>query len=349
MRVDSGGGAPAAAAANNAANEHTADTAHSGQAPTATAARPPADAHAADARAADPVAHAPSQTLREMAKDPSPHKPDPGTVIPATATTHAAGSAITQAGTNKLIANKDLDIQWRGTRSAWNGSGGFSKPLKDDLRGGGIAVSDKVGPVAPGSKGPNSGLSSGVANNLNGRLAEQAIANEYRKQGYKATTQSPLPDYNRRVDVKVDMPHPTDARLDKELRIEVKATYTHRGSPNVPSEMASDLRQLADNKAVRQAGFALEKAGKLVRPIGLAIDAFQLGSAFHSDGNRIGDQTQHAAASLAGGAVGGVAGAIVGQALIPIPGVGAVVGAAVGSWLGSKVGESLLGGIKSLF
>lgn len=40
-----------------------------------------------------------------------------------------------------------------------------------------------------------------------------------------------------------------------------------------------------------------------------------------------------------GGAVGSVAGAMIGQAVIPIPVVGAVVGGMIGGWIGGQVGE----------
>ncbi|MFU2164892.1 hypothetical protein ACMZ6Z_08980 [Streptococcus pluranimalium] len=47
------------------------------------------------------------------------------------------------------------------------------------------------------------------------------------------------------------------------------------------------------------------------------------------------------AASAAGSSVGKIGGAMIGQALIPIPGVGAAIGAAVGSIAGGFIGSAI--------
>ena len=53
----------------------------------------------------------------------------------------------------------------------------------------------------------------------------------------------------------------------------------------------------------------------------------------------IGRLTQRLAKAKSGGAgIGGLLGAIIGQILIPIPGVGAAIGGAIGGWGGSKIG-----------
>lgn len=271
-----------------------------------------------------------------------------GSTVPLTATSNAAGKGITGLGTQKLIDNKELRILWENTKSAWDGKSGFSEPLANQLRSGGVSVGDTPRPVPAGSVGRNAGVSQGKASNINGAKASDAIAQEHRAAGYQVEREKPLPKYNRRVDVAVDMPHPSDPRLSKELRIESKVGYTTRGG-HTTKEMLSDIRQLADNRAVRRVGFALERAGKIVRPIGLVMDAVQLGSAFKADGKRIGQNTGKAASELAGGAAFGAAGAVIGQALIPIPVVGAAVGAAVGSWAGSKLGDLGFNKLKHLF
>ncbi len=267
---------------------------------------------------------------------------------PLTATTDATGKGISGLGTDKLVNNKALHIRWENTTSAWDAKSGFSRPLVKSLQDAGIAVRERPHPIPAGSVGPNAGMSAGKANNVNGAAASDAIADKHRSQGYQVQREVPLPKYNRRVDVAVDMPHPTDPRLDKALRIESKVGYTTQGR-RVAAEMASDIRQLADNRAVRRVGFALEGVGKVMRPVGLVMDAMQLGAAFKADGNRVGQHTGKAAAELTVGAAGGVAGAVIGQALIPIPVVGAAVGAAVGSWAGSKLGDLGFHSLKKLF
>lgn len=55
---------------------------------------------------------------------------------------------------------------------------------------------------------------------------------------------------------------------------------------------------------------------------------------------RIGERAGESAVSHALTATGAVAGGYAGQALIPVPGVGAVIGGIVGGWLGSCLGDA---------
>lgn len=98
----------------------------------------------------------------------------------------------------------------------------------------------------------------------------------------------------------------------------------------------------------------MKGAQRIAVPVGIAADVFSIGSTFHDDGNRIGDNTKQAVGGAAGGWAGAFAGAkggaIVGGTIdtaIPIPGVGTAVGGVVcvalgarlgGSWLGEKLG-----------
>ncbi len=91
----------------------------------------------------------------------------------------------------------------------------------------------------------------------------------------------------------------------------------------------------------------LEGARKIALPVAIMVDAFRIGSAFHSDGNQIGVQTKQTVGSVAGGWAGAAAGAkagavggawlggIIGSA---VPVVGTAVGAGVGGFLGGLGG-----------
>ena len=87
-------------------------------------------------------------------------------------------------------------------------------------------------------------------------------------------------------------------------------------------------------------GELLSKVGKVARPVGLVMDAVEVGSAFRADGNRIGENTGRAASGLAGGAAGGWGGAAVGAAVgtAIFPGVGTVVGGVIGGIGGALPG-----------
>lgn len=93
----------------------------------------------------------------------------------------------------------------------------------------------------------------------------------------------------------------------------------------------------------------------MARPIGIALDAVQIGTAFKADGNRVGQHTARAATSLVGGAAGGWAGAATGAAIgtAILPGVGTVVGGVVGGIVGAFAGDTVAGktfdSVKSFF
>jgi phage tail tape-measure protein len=75
-------------------------------------------------------------------------------------------------------------------------------------------------------------------------------------------------------------------------------------------------------------GLLGKTVGKALPGIGIAIDAY--------DGYEEGGVS-----GAAGAAGGGLAGAAIGQALIPVPILGAAVGGMVGAWLGKKTGSTL--------
>jgi hypothetical protein len=82
----------------------------------------------------------------------------------------------------------------------------------------------------------------------------------------------------------------------------------------------------------------LNVAGKIARPVAIAVDAGRLANAYSQDGNRIGRNTIRTGGSIAGGWGGAAAGAWGGAK------AGAVIGTFVGGPVGTAVG-GLIGGI----
>ena len=203
-----------------------------------------------------------------------------------------------------------------------------------------------------GSVGKSSGFSVGQANNINGTAAEVAIGNRLSNQGYDVQHQVSVQD-GRRVDV-VGTKTNADPRLAERVEIESKAGRTSK-SEHVMSEAVRDGQRLADNRALRTAGNVLEGVGRVARPVGLVMDAVEVGSAYKADGNRIGENTGRAASGLAGSAAGGWGGAMAGAAIgtAIMPGVGTVVGGLIGgiggALAGDGIGRSAFNAIRSWF
>ncbi|WP_078290948.1 methyl-accepting chemotaxis protein [Mycobacterium sp. D16R24] len=267
---------------------------------------------------------------------------------------------VRHAGYKTLVKNPELTVRWEFTRSPWNEGGGFSGPLRQMLESHGIEVDPTIYPKPPGGVGKNSGKTMGQANNINGAEAEHETAKRYQAPGnvvqeqmqvlqngkrVPVTPGEPYPTGSRRVDVQVDQPNPADPRNAKRIDIESKLGKTN--SSNDPeslirSEAERDGQRLSDNKALRAAGQTLEKVGKVARPIGVVVDAVQLGEAFHADGNRVGEKTVEAGVNLAGGAAGAWAGAEIGASIgSVVPGAGTVVGGIIGGVIGGVAGSGL--------
>ena len=98
------------------------------------------------------------------------------------------------------------------------------------------------------------------------------------------------------------------------------------------------------NAFLAQNADQIAKVGKVVGKgavvVGIAIDAFMIGSAYNEEG-KFGDKTQQATGSAAGGAAGAWAGAelgaIIGTAICP--GIGTVIGGVVGGIIGGIAGS----------
>lgn len=274
------------------------------------------------------------------------------------------GVDLAAAGTQKLVDNPVLSIQWENTVSAWNNKSGFSETLRDALTEAKITINPVNLTPPAGSVGPSSGVSVGRANNINGALAEQAIAQRMQAQGYQVTTApsaaNRVQNDTRVVDVVAIRPN-ADPRMTERVEIESKVGKTDFEGPDTKSgkpqyEVAKDAQRLADSRAARASGLsmeadgatiarggrALDAVGRVARPVGMVMDAVEVGSAFRADGNRVGENTGRAASGLAGGAAGGWGGAAAGAAIgtAVFPGVGTVVGGVVGGIAGAFAGDA---------
>lgn len=258
------------------------------------------------------------------------------------------------AGYKTLVNNPLLTVRWESTVSPWTNQGGFSQSLVDVLKGQGIEVAPRINPAPAGGVSKAPGLVPQKYTTKNGNLARDAIANRLQGQGYDITkevqvtadgTRTPLQPGekaapgSRVVDIQADKPNPADPRNAQRLDVESKAGAQGPSKTNV-AQAVKDGERIADNKLLRGAGQALEDVGKVARPIGVVVDAVQLGEAFHQDGNRIGENTVQAGANLAGGAAGAWAGAEIGASIGSIvPGAGTVVGGIVGGVVGGVIGS----------
>lgn len=277
---------------------------------------------------------------------------DQSNAVPGPSITGAAHGAAT-SGTRTLVNNPILSVQWEGTRSAWTGKVGFTPGLTELLERNNLTINPQNSVPPAGSVGKGSGHSVGQANNINGTAAETSIANRLRAQGYDVETQVTVQDGQRRLDV-VGTRAGADPRFNERVEVESKVGRTGP-NPRATSEANLDGIRLSENQTLRGGARVLDAVGRVARPIGMAMDVVEIGSAFRADGNQIGENTGRAVSGLAGGAAGGYGGALAGAAIgtMIFPGVGTVVGGVVGGAIGAIAGDGLgkamFDGIKSLF
>jgi hypothetical protein len=253
--------------------------------------------------------------------------------------TTAISRGLSAAGKQLLINNPILSKQWQSTTSMWTGKGGFTLGLRDLLTRNGIDVASGVNPPPPRSLGPASGVPASQANNINGGLARDAIADRYRAAGYQVQTEVP-PNGKRINDVRVDI-QAQDPRYSQRLEIESKVGRTGQ-SPRIADQVAKDAKDLADNAKIRGTGAALETAGKVMLPVAVAADGYELFNAYQQDGDHLGMHTGEAAAGIAGSWGGAIAGAEIGATIgSVVPGAGTVVGGLVGGIVGGIAGDSV--------
>lgn len=222
---------------------------------------------------------------------------------------------------------------------------GFTPGLTDLFRQNGIQFDATIRTPPAGSLSRSSGVKAAVANNVNGALARDAIANEWRAAGAQVRTEVPVQGGARRVDVVVEPPA-SDPRMRQRIEIESKVGRTGLDS-DIRGQVARDAEALKANRLLRGSGQVLEGVGKVARPVGLVLDAVSIGQAYQADGNRIGTNTGRTASGVAGGALGGWGGAAAGAAIgtAIFPGVGTVVGGIVGGIGGALAGDAAGRGI----
>lgn len=252
----------------------------------------------------------------------------------------AAGQGLAARGSQLLIDNPILTKRWESTTSAWTGQGGFTPGLRQLLAGHGIEFQLRPNGFPAGSLARSSGVPLAHANNINGALARDAIADRFRAQGFDVSTEQARNNGARRVDV-VAQSRSADLRLLERIEVESKVGRTGLDS-DVRRQASLDAAALAENGMLRRSGRVLEGVGKVARPVGIVLDAVSLGRAFHADGDRVGVQTGRTASGVAGGALGGwggaVGGAAVGTAIFP--GVGTVIGGVIGGIAGAIGGDA---------
>ncbi|RRD55779.1 hypothetical protein EII20_13775 [Comamonadaceae bacterium OH2545_COT-014] len=267
--------------------------------------------------------------------------------------------------------------RWDFANSPVTNRGGASTNLRNYLDTHGITHNGRLpgqapaGGVVDATQAARVGVPPNQINNHNGLMAEDALANRYRAAGYNVQrhvmVNTPLGP--REVDVLAtkNVGHPT---LSEEIRIESKLgrntlPSTANGS-NVRMQVDKDAAALAQHRAnapaaqarghqlhaqgtaaldegakLARAGKLAQTVGKIARPVGVVIGAFEIGSAYQADGNKVGVNTMSKAAGIAGGAGGAWAGAAAGAALgSVVPGVGTVIGGIAGGIVGGLIGEA---------
>lgn len=256
------------------------------------------------------------------------------------------------AGGRILRDNPILEVQWQTTTSPVTGKSGFSGPLESALDANGIRRDLATNPVPPGSTSSNAP----AARTQNGNAARDAIADNFRRNPNFSDVQTEVPRTTslggREVDV-VARERGARPEMDRVIEVESKLGRASASAETL-TQVAKDGERIADNVSVRRLGSTLETVGRVARPVGVVIDAIQVGQAFRADGNRVGEQTVRASANVAGGAAGAWGGAKVGAAIGSLGGpvgtvIGGVVGGVVGGIVGSGLADTAVDWVKSWF
>ena len=290
-------------------------------------------------------------TQREHAATSTLNASLPDTSGPTYSATGAAQIPI-EAGQRIMRDNPILEMRWLTTTSPVTRKSGFTGPLQGALNAASIDTAFKINPVPQNSTASNSP----AARTQNGNAARDAIADRLRADPSITSVQTEVPRQTslggRNVDVVANQNGPRP-EMNRVIEIESKLGRAS-ASQETLTQVAKDAERLSDNATVRGLGVGLERVGRVARPIGVVIDAVQIGSAYRADGNQIGENTQRAAGSLAGGAAGAWGGAQAGAAIGSLGGpigtvVGGVIGGVAGGIVGSGVGEKAVDWVRSWF
>ncbi|HEY2464520.1 MAG TPA: hypothetical protein VGI32_10705 [Steroidobacteraceae bacterium] len=265
-----------------------------------------------------------------------------------------AGKGISEAGKLVLRSNPILQVRWASTPNV-AGEHGFTAGLAELLKSKGIETAEypRLNSLNP-SNDPK-------YRTANGAAARDAIAADYKAHQFtvrtEITEQTPLktakfPTGERHVDVIATR---TGRTPETGIRVDVESKL---GRPSLDADtrlqVAKDAFRLERNANLRGLGNALEVGGKILKPVGVAVDAVQIGVAIKEDGGQFGPHAQRTTAEVAGGAAGGWAGAETGAAAgaaigtFIAPGIGTAIGGVIGGllggfgggWLGSKAGDA---------
>jgi len=290
--------------------------------------------------------------------------------------THGSQIGGTALGTAPVMLSESRKIftdyparvtaEWEFTRSPLTKEGGLSTPLSEKLAEHGIKHEPKHINDVPKNSDTNRSKGIGTLNNTNGALAEAALAEEFKKQGYhverQVTTQTPLGE--RRLDIVATKNEGSPYFSEKRL-VESKQGYQSlpqvaKGN-NILSQIEKDAAILKEHQSkapIPQAvGRTLHAVGHVARPVGVVLGALEINQAYQADGNRIGVHTAEKIASVGGAAGGGFVGATGGVLLgaaagsfVPVFGtaIGAVVGGlgvVAGGIGGGMLGEYAASGI----
>ena len=261
-----------------------------------------------------------------------------------------ASRGLSKSGYKLLVDNPILTKRWESTTSPWTGRGGFTPSLEEMLRSHGIDVAQRVNPSPAGGLNKSSGVPRERANNTNGSLARDEIADRYRAAGATVDTEVPTLNGRRVVDVRADFPA-RDPRHSVRIDTESKLGRASNGD-GVRLQAAKDAEALAENGRLRGLGVGLETAGKVALPLAVAGDALQLGQAYRQDVDHIGKHTEAAAGGIAGSWAGAEIGAETGAEIGSLVGpegtvVGGLVGGIVGGIAGSSIGKDVVKDITS--
>ena len=127
--------------------------------------------------------------------------------------------------------------------------------------------------------------------------------------------------------------------LDVEARLNQAVTDTQGRFSWSVEDAGPTAAQMDDLVTASRVSRGARALGRVAGPVGLAADAYSIGSAYQADGGQFGANTTVAVAGSAGGWAGGAAGAWGGaQAGAAVGALGGPIGAAVGGVVGGLIG-----------
>ena len=263
---------------------------------------------------------------------------------PMSAPVWVAGSVISEHGKGILRANPELKVQWSSTTNL-NREAGFTKGMQALLQEKGIEVDDEI------RNRPSSVVSNEPKHRTaNGNAARDAIAAEFNQSGNRVRTevaeQTPIqtekrPSGLRKVDVVVETPGTTP---EKAIRLDIESKLGRVGlDSETRTQVDKDAWRLSENARLRTWGGRLDVAGKVVKPVGIVLDAATIAQSARAEGG-FGPATQRVSAGVAGGATGGAASAWAGAAIgasigSVVPFIGTAVGGVIGGIFGALAGS----------